>query len=77
MIVVLGIAFNNQKAETFEVLVLPGRGAEKVLDDLAADPRLHPSMATASEARDRLRTGKAMLLVTPQERLSLSDRSRN
>lgn len=70
--VVLGLAFKNRPVENIRVDVRadgPGGAdaAEKVRAALAADPRVSVTVGDAGSSRDRLRTAKTDLVVTPAD----------
>ena len=67
MMIALGVAFRNRPVEQLTVVVESGDRAEPTLQWLDADERFRVSIATAADARERLRTGKADLIVTPEE----------
>ncbi len=67
MMIALGVAFRNRPLEQLTVVVESGDRAEPTLQWLDADERFRVSIATAEDARERLRTGKADLIVTPEE----------
>lgn len=67
---VLGLAFKNRPVEKIRVDVRtdgPGgiAAAEKVRDALAVDPRVDVLLADAETTRNRLRTAKTDLVLTP------------
>lgn len=64
MVVVLGVAFRNRPAESFDVDVLDGPMAEAIVAHLESDPQIKPRIVDELESRDRLRTSKTALLVT-------------
>ncbi len=66
MVVILGIAFRNQKIETFDIDVV-GPYAEAVQQKLADEPRLIVSIVDELEARRRLRTSKSSLMITADD----------
>ena len=67
MMIALGVAFRNRPLEQLTVVVESGDRAEPILQWLDADERFRVSIATAEDAHERLRTGKADLIVTPEE----------
>ncbi|MBM99697.1 MAG: hypothetical protein CMJ77_11255 [Planctomycetaceae bacterium] len=67
MMIALGVAFRNRPLEQLTVVVESGDRAEPTLQWLDADERFRVSIATAEDAHERLRTGKADLIVTPEE----------
>ncbi len=69
MVVVLGIAFRNQPVESFEVDVVQGSASDEILQKLAGKPEIKARLATDSESRDRLRTGKTTLMIAARDGL--------
>ena len=63
MVIVLGIAFRNKPPEAVAVDVLDNGAAEWALSELAGDDAFKATLVSESESRNRLRTGKANLLV--------------
>ena len=66
--VVLGLAFQNRPVERIDVDVVgdPGDAATELLAArLRIDARVRVSVVAPQQARDRLRTGKTGLVVTP------------
>ena len=67
MVVVLGIAFRNQPVETFDVDVVESSVAEEITEKLAGDSQIKPSIVSDADARNRLRTGKTMLVISADD----------
>ena len=67
LMIALGVAFRNRPVEQMSVVVESGDRAEQTMQWLDADERFRVSVATAEDARQRLRTGKADLIVTPED----------
>jgi ABC-2 type transport system permease protein len=67
MALALGIAFRNKPVEKINVDVREGAGARKVMDLLAADPRLAVAVHDAEDCRSRLRHAKTDVVVAIAE----------
>jgi len=63
--VALGLAFRTQKLQAVEVAVAEGPAAQATVEKLNRDPALHAVVAPLAEAKERLRRGKAALVVVP------------
>jgi ABC-type multidrug transport system permease subunit len=61
----LGIAFRNRGPEPVSVAVLAGEGAPAVERALAADPSIVVAVLDSAEAQNRLRTGRASVVILP------------
>ena len=72
MVIVLGVAFRNQKVESFDVDVINGSAAAQVVADLKLEPRLKPRLVDQTEAQQRLRTGKTTLVIDSGESQTVS-----
>ena len=67
LVVALGAAFRNQPVGGFAVAVVEGNGSDAVYVALFRDGRLEPSVCDADEARLRLRTGRADLMIVASD----------
>ncbi len=63
----LGLAFKNRSVQVVAVAVERGAGAEELVLALDAAPGVAPVLVDSAEARNRLRTGRAALVVRPGE----------
>jgi ABC-type multidrug transport system permease subunit len=63
LVVGLGIAFRNQPVEHITVDVQSGPGAEAAAGALGAEPKFVVEVVSADDARLRLRSGRAALVV--------------
>ncbi|HVE84692.1 MAG TPA: ABC transporter permease [Myxococcales bacterium] len=63
----LGVAFRNQQLQPIDVAVADGPGADAAVAQLNAEPGLHAVRVPLPEARERLRRGKAALVLVPGE----------
>jgi len=63
LVVALGVAFRNRTVETFRVAVKQGDFAEPICAALNGDPRFQANIYEEQEARLRLRTGRADLMI--------------
>ena len=72
MVIVLGVAFRNQKVESFDVDVINGSAAAQIVADLKLEPRLKPRLVDQTEAQQRLRTGKTTLVIDSGESQTVS-----
>jgi ABC-2 type transport system permease protein len=63
LVVALGAAFRNQPVGGFVVAVVQSSQAEAVRQALTAEERLEPVVCGADDARLRLRTGRADLMI--------------
>lgn len=61
----LGVAFQNRAPQALTIVVQQGSGAEEVAAALGGQPELRTVTLDSTEARARLRTGRAALLVIP------------
>ncbi len=64
MVIVLGVAFRNQKVETFDVDVINGADAASIVENLKLETRIKPHLRDEDESRERLRTGKTTLAIS-------------
>lgn len=64
MIVVLGVAFRNQAAETFDVDVIDNEFAATVVQQLSQQPSVVAHRVDGAMSNLRLRSGKSVLAVT-------------
>ncbi len=67
MVIVLGVAFRNQKVETFDVDVIESSLSNSIVEKLATEPRLKTHVVSEIEARDRLRAGTTTLMIEAAE----------
>lgn len=63
MVIVLGVAFRNQPVESFDVDVIQGPLANEIVDKLASEPRIKPTIVDPTESLDRLRKSKTTLMI--------------
>ena len=61
----LGVAFRNQQLQAVDVAVAEGPGAAQAAETLNADPGLHATVVPLADAKERLRRGKAALVLVP------------
>lgn len=76
MVIVLGVAFRNQKVESFDVDVIEGPTAAQIVADLESEPRINARLIDQTESHERLRTGKTTLAILggePQSEPSLNE----
>jgi len=66
MVIVLGVAFRNQKVETFDVDVINSSGADSIVESLELESRIKPHLFDEDESRERLRTGKTTLAISAE-----------
>jgi ABC-type multidrug transport system permease subunit len=66
MILVLGVAFRHQGAETFDVDVIDNPWANQAIDQLAGHAGIQVHRVNANESELRLGLGKSVLAVTAQ-----------
>ena len=64
MVIVLGVAFRNQKVETFDVDVINSSGAASIVESLKLESRIKPHLFDEDKSRERLRTGKTTLAIS-------------
>lgn len=64
MIIVLGLAFQNQTAETFNVNVINNSWATYVTQPLADHPQITTHLVDDKESSQRLRSGKSVMAIT-------------
>ncbi len=67
MVVVLGVAFRNQPVESFDIDIVQTSVAEEISQKLAADPQIKPTIVSDRDARNRLRTGKTLLVIIAED----------
>lgn len=65
LVVALGVAFRDRPVGGFRVAVQAGGGADRVRQVLHRDGRFRVSVHGAEDARSRLRTGLAELVIVP------------
>ena len=65
--VILGLAFQNKPVEKIQIAVLESESssAMTLAQSLEADPRLTTTIASETEARNKLRTAKVALVIVP------------
>jgi len=63
--VALGVAFRNQQLQAVDIAVAEAPGAAQAAQKLNADPGLHATVVPIADARERLRRGKAALVLVP------------
>lgn len=63
--VALGVAFRNQQLQAVEVAVAQGAADEATAARLNAGPGLHATIVPLADALERLRRGKAALVLVP------------
>jgi len=64
MVGVLGVAFRNPAAETYDIDIIECQAAESMMTHFSSLPQLKPRVVSAEEARARLRTGKTLLVIS-------------
>ena len=67
MVIVLGVAFRNQKVESFDVDVAQGPNAARIVADLEPEPRINVELIDQAQSQQRLRTGKTTLVIAGGE----------
>lgn len=67
MVIVLGVAFRNKPPETVAIDVLDNGNAQSILPHLEAS-RFKTTLVNEEDARKRLRTSKALLLVIANDK---------
>ena len=65
MVVALGLAFRNQPVESVAVDLVDGTSSESLRQVLEKDERFRVQVHPAEASRERLRTGKAEVVVVP------------
>ncbi|MCH5377019.1 MAG: ABC transporter permease, partial [Planctomycetes bacterium] len=65
LVVALGAAFRNRPVGPFTVAVAGGGRSSEIRTALAGDDRLEAAVYGEAEARQRLRTGRADLVIVP------------
>jgi ABC-2 type transport system permease protein len=63
--VALGVAFRTQQLQAIEVAVAEGPGAVQAAEKLNADPALRATVVPLADGLERLRRGKAALVLVP------------
>jgi ABC-2 type transport system permease protein len=64
MVGVLGVAFRNPAAETYEIDIVDGPVAESIMSTIGSLPQIKPRIVSTDEARRRLRTGNTALVIS-------------
>ena len=67
MVIVLGVAFRNQTAEVLTVDIAENSLSGEMLEKLSDIPTIDAKVFTETESRERLRTGKTMLMIEASE----------
>ena len=67
MVIVLGVAFRNQKVESFDVDVIKSPTASRIVADLQSESRIKTRLIDQTDAQERLRTGKTTLVIVGGE----------
>ena len=67
MVIVLGVAFRNQKVESFDVDVIKCPTATAIIADLEPESRIKARLIDQTQAQERLRTGKTTLVIAGGE----------